>query len=51
MIDGHQMTICFHVDGCKLSHKSPQAMDDMIAWLKEEYENIFEDRSGKMTIS
>jgi hypothetical protein len=26
-------------------------MDDMIAWLKDEYENVFEDGSGKMTVS
>jgi Reverse transcriptase (RNA-dependent DNA polymerase) len=51
MIDGHQMTICFHVDDCKLSHKSPKAMDDMTAWLKDECENIFEDGTGKMTVS
>jgi hypothetical protein len=48
MIDGHQMTICFHVDDCILSHKSPKAVDDMIACLKDEYENIFKDGTGKM---
>jgi hypothetical protein len=26
-------------------------MDKMIAWLKTEYENVFEDGSGKMTVS
>ena len=26
-------------------------MDDMIAWLKQEYESIFEDGSGEMTVS
>jgi hypothetical protein len=43
--------ICFHVDDCKLSHVSVKAMDDMIAWLRQEYESIFEDGSGKMTVS
>ena len=30
MIDGKQMTICFHVDDCKLSHRKSRVMDDMI---------------------
>jgi hypothetical protein len=51
MIDGSQMTICFHVDDCKLSHVKPKVMDDMIAWLKKEYESIFKDGSGQMTVS
>jgi hypothetical protein len=51
MIDGHQMTITFHVDDCKLSHKKPKTMDKMIEWLRLEYESVFEDGSGKMTVS
>jgi hypothetical protein len=51
MIDGSQMTICFQVDDCKLSHVSPKVMDDMTTWLKQEYESIFEDGSGQMTVS
>jgi hypothetical protein len=27
MIKGKQMMICFHVDECKLSHRSPKVMD------------------------
>jgi hypothetical protein len=26
-IDGHQMTICFHVDNCKLSHCNPKVIN------------------------
>ena len=51
MISGKQMTICFHVDDCKLSHKDPKENDKMIHWLKQEYESIFEDGSGKMSVS
>ena len=51
MIKGKQMTIAFHVDDCKLSHKDPKEMDRMIEWLKEEYESIFEDGSGQMSVS
>ena len=50
MIGGHHMTICFHVDDYKLSHKSSRQMDRMIEYLRKEYESIFEDGSGKMTI-
>ena len=37
MIGGHQMTICFHVDDCKLIHKSSRQMDRMIEYLRKEY--------------
>jgi hypothetical protein len=50
-ISGQQMTICFHVDNFKLSHKSPKVNDRMIRWLKREYESIFEDGSGEMSVS
>jgi hypothetical protein len=43
MIEGQQMTICFHVDDCKLSHRKSKVMDKMIEWLRQEYESIFED--------
>jgi hypothetical protein len=45
-VDGMQMTICFHVDDCKLSHRSSRANNNMIDWLWQEYESIFEDGSG-----
>jgi hypothetical protein len=51
IIQGSQMTICFHVDDCKLSHHNSSAVDDMITWLHQEYESIFEDGSGEMTVS
>jgi hypothetical protein len=51
MIEGDHMTICFHVDDCKLSHCKTKVMDSMIKYLSQEYESIFEDRSGAMTVS
>ena len=45
------MTILFHVDDCKLSHFERKANDCMIKWLCQEYESIFEDGSGKMSVS
>jgi hypothetical protein len=51
IVDGTQMTICFHVDDYKLSHHSSRADDNMIDRLHQEYESIFEDGSGEMTVS
>ena len=50
MIGGHQMSICFHVNNCKLSHKSSRQMDRIIEYLRKDYKSIFEDVSGKMTV-
>ncbi len=51
MVDGTQMTICLYVDDCKLSPCSSRANNNMIDWLWQEYESIFEDGSGQMTVS
>ena len=50
LVENKQLTICFHVDDCKLSHVSSQVLEDTISWLWQDYENIFEDRSGKMKV-
>jgi hypothetical protein len=50
-IEGQQMTICFHVDDFKLSHHKKKVMDSMIQYLRQEYESIFEEGSGAMTVS
>jgi hypothetical protein len=49
--EGAQMTICLHVDDCKLSHRKTKVMDSMIEYIRQKYESIFEDGSGKMTVS
>jgi hypothetical protein len=51
MIEGKQCTICFHVDDCKISHVSEKVVNQTIEWLRKDYENIFEDSSGKMKVS
>jgi hypothetical protein len=51
IIEGKQMTICFHVDDCKLSHHKNKVMDTMIEYLREEYESIFEEGTGATTVS
>ena len=51
LVGGKQMTICFHVDDCKVSHILPKMVTKMVAWLRQEYESIFEDGTGKMTVN
>ena len=51
IIGGQQMTILYHVDDCKLSHCRSKVNDRLIKWLKQEYESILEDGSGKMMAS
>ena len=46
-----QQTISFHVDDCKLSHVDPNVNTDLINTLRDEYESIFEDGSGKMKVT
>jgi hypothetical protein len=50
-LNGTQITICFHVDDCKLSHHSSRANHNIIDWLWQEYESIFVDGLGQMTFS
>jgi hypothetical protein len=51
IIEGKQMNICFHVDDCKLSHRNKKVMDTIIEYLHQEYESIFDDRTGARTVS
>ena len=50
MVKGKQQTVLFHVDDCKISCVSVKANDELIEILREEYEGIFEDGSGKMKV-
>jgi hypothetical protein len=51
IIEGDHMTICFHVDDFKLSHRKTKVMDIMTEYLRQEYESIFEDGSGAMLVN
>ena len=44
-VNGKQLTICFHVDDCKISHVDSKVLDDTIEWLRDEFESVFEDGS------
>ena len=50
VIDGSQMTICFHVYDFNRSYREHKANYFIIDWLRQEYERIFEDGSGKMSV-
>ncbi len=45
IVKGKQITICFHVDDCKISHEYSKVVDETIKWLRAEYESIFKDVS------
>jgi hypothetical protein len=51
IIEGKKMTICFHVEDCKLIYLRKKVMDTIIEYLREEYASIFEDVTGAMTAS
>ena len=50
VINGSHMKICFHVDDCKMSHSQHKDNDCMTKRLSQEYEIIFEDGSGHMSV-
>ncbi len=50
MVKGKHITICFHIDACKISHKSSAVIDDTTAWLRVDYESIFEEGLGQMKV-
>ncbi len=50
VIKGMQLTICFHIDDCKISRESSKVIDDTIDWLRSEYDSIVEDGSGAMKV-
>jgi hypothetical protein len=50
-IVGKKMTICFHVDDCKILHLDPKVVDYTIAWLCDEYKSVFTDGRGMMKVT
>jgi hypothetical protein len=50
VVKGKQVTICYHIEDCNISHKSSAVIDNTIAWLRVEYESIFEDGTGQMKV-
>ena len=50
IIENKQVKIFFYVDDLKLSHKSRKVAGKIIEWLRQEYESIFRDRYGSMSV-
>ena len=50
IVDGKQVTICFHVNDCKILHKSTKVVENVIVWLQTQYKSIFEDGLGAMKV-
>ena len=50
IVNGKQITICFHVNDCKILHKLVKVVDNVILWFQTEYESIFEDGLGAMKV-
>ena len=46
-----QLTVVWHVDDLKVSHRNPAIVTKMADWLKATYERLFDDGSGEMQIS
>ena len=51
IVHGKQLTITWHVDDLKVSHKKYQVVSRMVKWLKAKYEQLFDDGSGAMMIT
>ena len=37
MVNGKQLTVMWHVNDLKISHKDPKVNDEFIAWLEKKY--------------
>ena len=51
VIESVVLMICFHVEDCKISHRSSLVVNDMIGWLKKDYEVLFIDGLGAMKVN
>jgi hypothetical protein len=49
-VNGEQLTVCVHMDNCKILHITPQVVDETIEWLRSEYKNVFGDGTRQMTV-
>ncbi len=49
-VNGEQLTVCFHVDNCKILHLTPKVVDETIEWLRSEYKIVFKDGTAQMKV-
>ena len=50
IVNGDQLTVAWHVDDLKVSHKDLKVLARMATLLEATYEQLFEDGSGAMTL-
>jgi hypothetical protein len=50
VVGGKVLTLCHHVDDCKISHVDTKVVDETISLLKGDFEIMFEDGSGAMQV-
>jgi hypothetical protein len=50
IMEKKQIMICFHVNDCKVLHKSAQVVDKAIKWQRRNYKSIFKDGSRAMVV-
>jgi hypothetical protein len=50
-VNGKQITICFHVNDCKIPPELSTVVGTTINWLRAEYESIFKDGSGAIYVT
>ena len=42
MVNGEQLTICWHVDDLKSSHTDPKVNDEFLQWIKDMFRQLGE---------
>ena len=40
MVNGKQLTLTWHVDDVKASHKDKKVIDDFVQWIRDKYEDV-----------
>ena len=50
VVGGKVLTICHHVDDCKISHERAEVVDETISLIRGDFEILFEDGSGAMQV-
>jgi hypothetical protein len=47
LVNGHQMTVSWHIDNLKISHIDPNEVTKFIEWIKEKYGSIGEVKATR----
>jgi hypothetical protein len=50
-VNSKHITICFHVNDCKISHESSKVVDTTIDWVQAKYKSTFKDGLGAIKVN